>query len=168
MSRECRKCGEYIPYQVTIDGEIRNLQNRKFCLKCSSFKGRNTSPNDPVIRRAKVWKLYSEKQKDSVKICNYKRALQLRRELYLKSGGKCSKCGYYQCERALTFHHRNHEEKSFGLSLNQLWSKDRDSIFKEWEKCELLCMNCHAEVEDAISRKTSIVQRVNEKYGTDF
>jgi hypothetical protein len=25
-------------------------------------------------------------------------------------GGKCQKCGYDKCERALTFHHRNPDE----------------------------------------------------------
>jgi len=29
-------------------------------------------------------------------------------------------------------------------------------------------MNCHAEIEDAVARKTSIVQTVNQKYGTDY
>jgi hypothetical protein len=168
MTRECRKCGEIIPNRIIIDGKYSNLQNRKFCLKCSSYKGKNTSPNDPVIRKARVWKKYSEKQKDAVKLCLYKRALQVREELYQKHGGKCIVCGYDKCKRAMSFHHRNPEDKLFGLSLNHLWSKNRELVEKEADKCDLMCLNCHAELEDKIARETSIVKKVNEKYGTNY
>ena len=168
MSRECRKCGEIIPYTITIDGKVSNLQNRKFCLKCSSYKGRNTSPNDPVIRKAKVWKEYTEKQKECVKLSLYKRALRVRDELCEEHGGKCQVCGYNTCKRALSFHHRDPENKLFCLTLNKLWSKNRKLIDEESRKCDLLCLNCHAELEDKLARETSIVKRVNEKYGTNF
>jgi 5-methylcytosine-specific restriction endonuclease McrA len=152
-----------------INGKTISLQNRKFCLKCSSYKGRNTSPYDPVIRKARIWKNYSQAEKDASTMCNYYRALKVRRELYQKSGGKCQKCGYSKCDRALTFHHRNPDEKLFGLSLNKLWSKNIELIEKEWAKCDLLCMNCHAEVEDAKAKtESNIVARVNAKYGTNF
>ena len=168
MSRECRKCKEQIPRKVIIDGKECNLQNRKFCLKCSPYKGGNTSPHDPVKRKARVWKHYSEEEKDRVKICNYYRALRVRKALYESRGGKCEKCGYEKCLRALSCHHRKPEDKLFGLALNNLWSKNEKLIYEEFKKCDLLCLNCHAEIEDDIARETSIVKKVNEKYGTDF
>lgn len=166
--RKCRKCGEEIPYNIRIDGKQLSLQNRKFCLKCSSYKGKNTSPNDPVVRKARNWKNYSNEQKDRVKISLYKRALERKAYLIEKSGGKCIQCGYCKCSRSLCYHHREPETKLFGLALNNLWSKTMEEIELEWAKCDLLCLNCHAEIEDESSRKTSIVQRVNEKYGTNY
>jgi hypothetical protein len=44
--------------------------------------------------------------------------------------------------RALTFHHRDPSEKDFAISGTS-WAWDR--IKKELDKCDLLCMNCHAE-----------------------
>jgi hypothetical protein len=56
-------------------------------------------------------------------------------------GGKCQRCGYDRCFAALIFHHPG--EKSFGIGSGNIiaWAK----IEKELKKCELLCLNCHAE-----------------------
>jgi hypothetical protein len=72
-----------------------------------------------------------------------------RRKLKLKAieykGGKCQRCGYDKCFAALQFHHRNREEKSFELSLIQ--KTKLESVKDKLDKCDLLCANCHAEVE---------------------
>jgi hypothetical protein len=166
--RKCRKCGEHIPYNIKINGKQVSLQNRKFCLNCSSYNGRNTSPKDPIVRKARKWKNYSSEQKERVKISLYRRALERRTYLIEKSGGKCIQCGYCKCFRALSYHHRNPEEKEFGLTLNNLWSKQIEDIENEWRKCDLLCFNCYAELEDEKSKETSIVKKINEKYGTNY
>ena len=171
MSRECRKCNEIIPFQTKIDGKTKNLQNRKFCLKCSPFKKHNTSSYDPTARRrGKCYKDYCSDDKEKAKLNCYWRGLRIRDELYNKHGGKCIKCGYDKCQGALSFHHRDPSQKIFGLSLNMLWSKSKEDINKESEKCDLLCQNCHAEVEDAICRlrENHIVGRVNKYYGTNY
>lgn len=63
-------------------------------------------------------------------------------------GGKCFRCGYNRCVRALNFHHRNKETKSFGIAEP---STKRWAVIRvELDKCDLLCANCHAEVEDEI------------------
>ena len=62
-------------------------------------------------------------------------------------GGKCERCGYSRCVRALQFHHLDPEEKDFGISqkgLTRPWSV----IQTELDKCLLLCSNCHAEVHE--------------------
>lgn len=170
MSRECRKCGEYIPYHLTVNGKTLHLQNRKFCLKCSSYKKHNTSSNDPIIRQPRLWKDFSNVKKRDVQITNYYRALIIRQKMYDKKGGKCQFCGFSDCARALSFHHIKPEEKSFSLSLNILWSKPYELIEKECDKCLLLCLNCHAKLEDKIAREKgrTTVDAVNQKYGTDF
>lgn len=58
-------------------------------------------------------------------------------------GGKCSRCGYDKCMRALEFHHLNPQEKDFHLSKNL--SKSIKTLKNEVDKCVLLCSNCHAE-----------------------
>ncbi len=168
MGRECRKCGHLIPYKIKIDGKEHNLKNRKFCIDCSPFMRRNTSSIDPIVRKSRQWKHYSEKQKNSVKLNLYYRALTIRDELYAKFNYCCGICGYNKCKRALSFHHRDPSIKLFGLTLNNLWSKKRYIIDAEADKCDLLCLNCHQELEDKIARKTNIVEQVNLKYGTNF
>jgi hypothetical protein len=167
--RDCRKCSKTIPTTLRIDGKTRSLQNRKFCLECSPYKGHNTSPNDPTGRRRKgPYKEYTDVQKDAIKVCSYYRGLKRRTELIELSGGKCSECGYNKCNRALSFHHIDQTTKLFGLTLNELWSRPLDIIMDEWKKCILLCSNCHMEEEHAKSNGKNIVAMVNAKYGTNF
>lgn len=60
-----------------------------------------------------------------------------------EKGGACARCGYAKSPRALTFHHPGH--KSFAISRSpQSWAK----IKAELAKCQLLCLNCHAEIHD--------------------
>lgn len=62
-------------------------------------------------------------------------------------GGKCFRCGYNKCERALAFHHLDPSKKDFGLSKNGLtrsWEKTKEEL----DKCVLVCHNCHAEIHD--------------------
>lgn len=149
--RECRKCGQSIPRKINIDGKERNLQNRKFCLDCSPWRNHNTKPDDPQ-RKAKRFGGYSEwsdgeKRKNIATVL--RRGQNRKKTLINLAGGACVKCGYDKCSRALTFHHRDRDSKKFGLCMNNLWSKRWDVIMEEYEKCELLCMNCHAESESA-------------------
>jgi hypothetical protein len=67
-------------------------------------------------------------------------------------GGKCLLCGYNKCPRALEFHHRDANEKTFDLSSAcRGWNK----IKIELDKCDLLCSNCHREIEDKLSNTFS-------------
>lgn len=62
-------------------------------------------------------------------------------------GGKCQVCGYNRCMRALTFHHINPEEKSFGISGG---TKSFEKLKSELDKCILVCQNCHAEIHEGL------------------
>jgi hypothetical protein len=44
--------------------------------------------------------------------------------------------------RSLSFHHRDPNEKEFGIACNQL-AKPIGDLKKEVEKCTILCENCH-------------------------
>lgn len=62
-------------------------------------------------------------------------------------GGKCCKCGYNKCIRALQFHHLDPNEKDFGIGG---LSVSLERLKKEVDKCILVCSNCHAEIHDGI------------------
>lgn len=77
---------------------------------------------------------------------------QLRRGDFLAKiksvrGGKCERCGYNTCLKALEFHHLDPTKKDFTISNDHF--KLIDAV-EESKKCILLCANCHRELHDNI------------------
>ncbi len=69
-----------------------------------------------------------------------------RKVLLLNLKGNCCEiCGYNKNHSALCFHHKNPETKSFQLDLPHCSNTSWDKLLLEVEKCQLLCLNCHAE-----------------------
>lgn len=73
------------------------------------------------------------------------RAYKRKMELVTLSGGACSKCGYNKNLAVLQFHHRDASLKEFSLDARTLSNKKWDLILVEYNKCDLLCSNCHIE-----------------------
>lgn len=73
-----------------------------------------------------------------------RRAKQL---LVEEAGGRCQICGYDRYLGALQFHHLDPAKKSFSLSLRGC-TRSISELRAEAAKCQLLCANCHAEVEN--------------------
>jgi hypothetical protein len=72
-----------------------------------------------------------------------------RKEFLIKMlGGKCKKCGYNKSPYALSFHHIDPANKNFDLSLNGNILHRWEEVIEEAKKCELLCLNCHAELHN--------------------
>lgn len=69
-----------------------------------------------------------------------------KRVLVEEAGGRCVLCGYDRCMAALQFHHLDPAMKRFALSRQGV-TRSRAEARAEARKCELLCANCHAEVE---------------------
>lgn len=71
----------------------------------------------------------------------------LKHQLITYKGGKCQICGYNKCEGALHFHHRDPKQKEFTLSQVNLNNTNfsMENMYKEIDKCDLLCANCHFE-----------------------
>ena len=86
--------------------------------------------------------------------CNADRVARRRKavkELLLdEAGGRCTRCGYDRCSRALGFHHTDPAAKSFGIALGGV-TRSLDRTRAEAAKCVLLCANCHMEVESGLS-----------------
>lgn len=97
---------------------------------------------------------------------NYKN--QQRRGAYRKAklmemkGIKCSSCGYNKNYAALAFHHREPKKKSFALDLRTCSNKSWESLLKEAEKCDLVCMNCHMEIHHPELDAESSRNKINE------
>ncbi len=62
-------------------------------------------------------------------------------------GGKCELCGYSKCIEALEFHHFT-DVKNFGISAKG-YTRSWENVKAELDLCQLLCANCHREVENA-------------------
>lgn len=128
----CKKSKNFNISQVEINKECKicgtlfatHSHNRLYCYNCS--------PEQLVVNSAE----YQKARKRAVK-----------HQLVLYKGGKCIKCGYDKCEGSLQFHHRNPQEKSFTLSaINVSKELDMEELYREVDKCDLLCANCHGEI----------------------
>ena len=77
------------------------------------------------------------------------RRRRIKELLVAEAGGRCVRCGYDRCLRALAFHHLDPSTKRFGVAARG-HSRSLARAREEAAKCALLCANCHAEVEAGI------------------
>jgi hypothetical protein len=157
--KTCTICKKEFPNRILVDGKYRNTQRRKYCLECSPFGQHNTirleqEKQENCLKCGNKLKgkqtMYCSKKCKFSKLGNSyksqkKRRLNGKKELVLKKGGCCEKCGYDKNLRALEFHHKDPSLKSFGVSYISIASKSWDDVLIEIEKCQLLCSNCHRE-----------------------
>lgn len=101
---------------------------RKYCYDCSPHEDESLSHSQAVsIKRRAIKKMLVD-----------------------RLGGKCQKCGYNSCIRALEFHHKDPTQKDFGIS--KTITKNIDVLLSEVDKCILLCSNCHAEEHERLEQ----------------
>lgn len=150
---QCKKCGEDFSKRIVVDGKVKRLHNRKFCLKCSPFGAHNTkdlikNDSDANSRPCKLCgKLIV--RKDRLRSTCWCCSNRLSRESKIGKiqhlvGRKCWICDYDVCWQAMDFHHVDSEAKLFPLTTRELqfgW----DKIEIELRKCALLCCRCHRE-----------------------
>lgn len=135
--RKCKNCGEL--KECKWQSSFSSTGNPEYRTQCSECFSKYLSK----LRKEK--RNYYTRYK---KKCAEKKKLKAIEYL----GGKCEKCGYKKCKRALTFHHRERKLKEGNLSLmfqNYNWEKIR----KELDKCILVCFNCHMEIEENYNLK---------------
>ena len=77
-------------------------------------------------------------------------------------GGKCERCGYNKCIKALEFHHLDPSQKDFTISNDHF--KLVEAIL-ESKKCILICANCHRELHDNLWKIEDIIEK--EEVGLD-
>jgi len=141
-----------------IDGKLRSLYRRRFCLSCSPFGIHNTSGRPPGDLDADELLEHRRKRRNA-KTYRYlkKRRRQLKAQLVAIRGGQCSGCSYSGPAAAFDFHHRDATSKQFGLgTFYGPWN----DLLAEAEKCDMLCANCHRirhAAEDVTSKGGAVV-----------
>lgn len=75
-----------------------------------------------------------------------RRGLERKLEFVQRLGGKCARCGYSKNLAALSFHHKDEDKKEHELDMRSLSNHTLEVVLQEFEKCELLCANCHMEL----------------------
>jgi len=135
----CKACGREFSAKAVIDGKMRSLYRRSFCLECSPFGSHNTS-RSPLVHSEDVNRARRDRRREQFRRALRKRRRNRKRELVDAYGGKCIECGYSACLEALQFHHRESATKRFSLAN---FSGSYQHMRAEAEKCDLLCANCH-------------------------
>ncbi len=97
-----------------------------------------------------------EKRKYADRAAYMVKAVDKRRKLIRKMsveymGDRCNICHYKKCNSALEFHHRDSNEKDFGISAKG-YTRSWEKVKAELDKCILLCANCHREVHEGITQ----------------
>lgn len=140
------------PCRCRVCGEKFNIQPKNV------FYNSYRTPNCSCYRRriCSLCKKEFNYTRNTQKCCEECQKLYLDKEQRMRimskksfvdyKGGKCEKCGYNKCLGALHFHHKNPSEKLFGISDKERANRSVEEVFRELDKCALLCANCHAEV----------------------
>jgi hypothetical protein len=137
IERRCKGCGELKMCDwLSSFTQTGKPEYRVRCKECHNALQRKRSKN----RWATIVKKKVERQRIVKQKCVD----------YL--GGKCVRCGYNKSIRALTFHHRDRKEKERCISL-MIVNNSFEKIQKELDKCDLVCFNCHMEIEEEIQSK---------------
>jgi len=79
--------------------------------------------------------------------------------LVAEAGGACVRCGYDRYAGALHFHHRDPATKEFAIA-NQGITRSLAAMRAEAAKCDLLCANCHAEIEAELETLAEAADKV--------
>lgn len=149
--KNCVDCGEYIPSRLMVDGKSHVLASRKRCLGCQPFKKRlGVRPIEAKLlpKTMTNYASWPEAWKEEHRLRVLEKGRERKKTLVELGGGVCLMCGYSHCLRAMSFHHRVREEKSFPLDAANIRSRPWAALVAERQKCDLLCVRCHAEVED--------------------
>lgn len=162
---KCAICGDIFPNFIEIDGKKRNLQRRKYCLKCSPFGAHNTKTLEESYEKEKrkhykyckhCGKLLSNTKKT---FCNNTCQSEYYYEQYIKrwkqglENGISGKYGTsLRIRRYLLNKYGNkcckcgwHEVNPFTNKVPlEIHHKDGDYTNNDEENLELLCPNCHS------------------------
>lgn len=177
----CKKCNTNFPSSMKIDGKLKILSSRKYCLDCSPYKEHNTRKLEisleipdykicPQCKENKSKRKYHSRtdRKGLAYYCKkcansnawkkqYKQGLIRKLKLIKLFDSKCQKCDYNKNIASLAFHHTR--DKKFTLDVRNIANRNLDSIKEEVKKCILLCHNCHMETH---------YPHLDMKYSKDF
>src|SRR5262249_57714306 len=104
--RLCRLCSKPIPCKIKVDGKLRNVQNRRYCLTCSPYRAHNTRQlTEPLTEEARQ-KRTAEVRRAKYRKYQRKTRHHRKRLLVALLGGGCGNFGYNRDRpSSLSFHH---------------------------------------------------------------
>ena len=155
--RQCKLCG------AVLDGRRRvfcseKCADRFFYAQQAGKSPQNVKSPRPRLQNCEICgeHLTGKQGRFCSKFCKNRfhqtyvkqqeRGLTRKLELIQRLGGKCSVCGYNKNLAALQFHHLDEDLKEHELDMRSLSNRKLDAVLEEFEKCILLCANCHAEL----------------------
>jgi hypothetical protein len=154
VDKICTNCGKVVEKQVVIDGKAYYPNKRKVCLTCVPFTphkvGRKELPEGIVPKTMFQYANWPKERKQEWQRKVAEKGTNRKNELVNLYGGKCIKCGYSGPLRCMSFHHRMPSEKTFTLDSSTIRGKKWELVLNEANKCDLLCIRCHGEIEDEI------------------
>ena len=131
-SSSCMNAARRKRYTESKQIDLKNKEKR--CLICGK-------PFTPKTSSANLRTCCYECMPDGVQLTRGGFLARLKQN----RGGKCIRCGYNKCLKALEFHHVDQSKKDFTISNDHF--KLADAVEKS-KKCILLCSNCHKELHD--------------------
>ncbi len=149
--KTCKKCGKEKPITAFSKQTLTNAQGEHYrqniCSACKSRAYRERHP-EKAPQYAKNWKDRNPERAKKIQrdkaVYRCQRSAWKKEELMKHIGQTCCKeCGFSDI-RALSFHHRKPEEKKFGIARGLTLNYPLERLKKEAEKCDILCLNCHA------------------------
>lgn len=84
-----------------------------------------------------------------------KQRKELKARLVRESGGRCVNCGYNKSLWSLEFHHRDAATKDREVG-HLIRDRKYEAAKAEVDKCDLVCSNCHGELEEAKWKATVV------------
>jgi hypothetical protein len=148
-----------------IERTCRDCKQRKMCKWTSSFT--QTGKPEYRTRCNDCHNLYLSRLNKAKRPRRTSQALD-RKYLVKKKcvdylGGRCIRCGYDRCIKAMTFHHRKPGGKEFTVSqmLDRKWS----ILAAELDKCDLLCFNCHMEEHCGLDQAARVTLGAPKRHG---
>ena len=97
----CVACGRPFPAKMVIDGRMRSLYRRSFCLECSPFGDHNTSKVPLGLRSTdEAVKARRDRRREQFRRSLRKRRRKRKVDLVTAYVGRCVDCGYATCPEA--------------------------------------------------------------------
>ena len=150
----CKKCTNPFSSCAIIDGVKRSFSHRKYCLDCSPFGQHNVrqlekTSKERVKQECQRCGQPSFKGKHCSACAVTLWRIRLKEKAVAYKGGQCCLCGYSKCIKSLDFHHKDPNEKDFGIGTG--FTRSWEKVKAELDKCILVCRNCHGEIHAGVT-----------------
>ncbi len=167
----CKLCNNIFPKHIVIDGKKINCQRRKYCFDCSPFGHHNSrtldkpyNKNNPKIKECVQCGKLCIKTTRLCPTCYFnQRKERVTKKIYHIVGNSCWICDYDRTTKNLCFHHVDPTIKKFCLSNRETMLK-WERVWKEMQKCILICHNCHGEVHANIVEESYVQKLFQDKW----